>query len=595
MRLCQLFFVFLLFPVIAKASVTSDLAMWEQMRNSDSPSAQNVAMLAQRYPDWPGLAGMVAKIEEQKTYANLPAASIAALFTQRRPRTESGMTAYLQALPEAQARAKLASLWREDELDSRLQKMILDRFSGLLSQEDNVARLDMLLDGGNPVLATQLALRMGNVATQYTLTRIGIAKGEITSPQSLSAAYRADGRIMGEFLRKAAAREDVNAGVQIVQQMGALSAANAESLWRARHILARSALEQKRIEDAYRLANDEHLHSGKEFAESQFLSGFIALKFKREAQKALTHFMAMHQNVDSVISKSRAAYWAGRAAQALGDKAAAQRWFSAASVYPTTFFGQKSLAALGQNFSRSAVVNAPPSGITRLVDADGLLAGVRYFYEKRDESAARQFLMAAADKAGGTADFNSLYAAAERYGDRNIEVKIARKQGVAGFAPPLAGFPRLNGDEREQARMGGVSNMALVAAIVRQESEFDPMAQSGAGARGMMQLMPRTASETARKQGLAHHVDWLQTKPHHNIRLGSTYLASLLERFNGSHVLAIAAYNAGPSRVKQWIDRFGDPRTDQIATEDWIELIPVGETRNYIQRVQEGEAVYSVL
>ena len=141
--------------------------------------------------------------------------------------------------------------------------------------------------------------------------------------------------------------------------------------------------------------------------------------------------------------------------------------------------------------------------------------------------------------------------------------------------------------------VGGLSiDPALAHAIIRQESQFDPAAKSPAGALGLMQLMPATAKEIAKKRGWDHQTTWLTSQPDHNILLGSAYLNELLKRFNGSYPLAIAAYNAGPSRVNGWLEAFGDPRTGTINWIDWLELIPIAETRNYVQRVTEGVITY---
>jgi soluble lytic murein transglycosylase len=104
--------------------------------------------------------------------------------------------------------------------------------------------------------------------------------------------------------------------------------------------------------------------------------------------------------------------------------------------------------------------------------------------------------------------------------------------------------------------------------------------------------MPATAKETARKMGITHSAAWLTTNPQHNIRLGSRYLSDMVARYDGAYPMAIAAYNAGPGRVDKWLETFGDPRKGEIDWIDWIELIPIYETRNYVQRVMESVYVY---
>lgn len=596
MRLCQILLLVLLFPAAARADVGQDLALWEAQRSNPSPNGGAVAYLAQTHPDWPGLTAMAGKVEANRAYGGLDAAGIAALFKARRPSTADGMAAYIKALGNSpQARSELKDIWRTELLNKDTQRMVLERFGAMLDQQDHQARLDLLLDNDYPLQATEMALAAGGNATSYALTRIGIKKGEIKSTGQIPSAFKNDARVLGEFLRFAADKDDVSGGMSIARAMNAVPANAAAYQWKARHRLAREALEQGRKQDAYFLVSTAGTSKGAELAESEFLAGFIALRMLNNPRQAIQHFNKMYQGVESVISKSRAAYWAGRSASAAGDQQLARQWFQAASRYPTTFFGQRAYAAMEQPMSRNVLNAHYQAGSDKFGAQESLLSGASYFYQKRNEEAARAFLLAGANKAGSASDYNKLYDVARRYNDRHIAVKIARKQGVTGLTPPMSGFPELRGEEREQARAGGMTNMALVAGIVRQESEFDTMALSPAGAQGMMQLMPATARETARKMGISHQQDWLRDKPQHNIRLGSAYLAQLLQRYNGSPVLAIAAYNAGPGRVAQWLERFGDPRTNEVATEDWIELIPISETRNYIQRVQEGEMVYRQL
>ena len=128
--------------------------------------------------------------------------------------------------------------------------------------------------------------------------------------------------------------------------------------------------------------------------------------------------------------------------------------------------------------------------------------------------------------------------------------------------------------------------------ITRQESNFDPEAVSPSNARGLMQLLPTTAVAVARKLGVPHALPMLTGNPHHNMRLGTAYIEQMVNQFTGAVPLAVAAYNAGPGRVNEWVQSFGDPRSGFIAMLDWMEQIPFGETRNYVQRVLENMAIY---
>jgi len=132
---------------------------------------------------------------------------------------------------------------------------------------------------------------------------------------------------------------------------------------------------------------------------------------------------------------------------------------------------------------------------------------------------------------------------------------------------------------------------ALALAIIRQESEFDSAAKSPSGALGMMQLLPSTAKEIARKNGLKTSRSRL-LEPEHNVTLGSHYIARLINSYDGSYILAIAAYNAGPGNVHHWVKRFDTPGNDADNAVNWIEKIPYDETRNYVQRVLENVQVY---
>ncbi|MEN8197494.1 MAG: lytic transglycosylase domain-containing protein, partial [Pseudomonadota bacterium] len=157
-----------------------------------------------------------------------------------------------------------------------------------------------------------------------------------------------------------------------------------------------------------------------------------------------------------------------------------------------------------------------------------------------------------------------------------------RGSGLVNMGYPTIDLPKENTIDK-----------ALVFALIRQESEFKPTAKSWAGARGLMQLMTFTARREAKDLKLRYSTRRLTADPAYNLRLGTHHLARLMERFEGSYPLVLAAYNAGPHRVDSWLARHGDPRkTKDIDMVDWIEMIPFKETRNYVKLVLGNYAVY---
>lgn len=587
--------VFILTPGMASAALEQDANAWAAQQEASHPSQSVTADLARRHPDWPGIASLVAKLEARMDYNSLSPADVKAMFTQRRPRMPASIDAYMNALGDTpQARSELNAIWREEPLDTATQNTVLSRYASWLMNDAHIARIDMLLDRERLSQAGALAQRLGGEMQAWTLLRVAVLKGEIKSVAMLPGNYKRDPNILADFAKAAAKRDSVSEGASYLQQIGKPPPALAEELWDSRHRLAREALQRGQHQTAYGLAAGSGLQEGADFAAAEFLAGYIALKNLNNPRGALDHFMRMHANVTGAVSKSRAAYWAGRSAQALGDASQTQRWYMEASRYPTTYFGQEAYQALNRSLSRSAVDQAA-GGTPALSAADSRLNAAKYFYRQGRTDYARQFLLAAMSSARSSADYKIVNQVAKQNNDRTAQVKLAREAGKLGYQADSGGYPRMTNSEVQRAQEAGMRNIPLVHAIIRQESEFDAQALSSAGARGLMQLMPATARHVAQRNGLHHDASWLTGRPDHNVHLGSSYLASLLDRYSGSKVLAIAAYNAGPGRVSEWLGRFGDPRTNQIQTEDWIELIPIYETRNYIQRVLESEAVYGTL
>lgn len=172
-------------------------------------------------------------------------------------------------------------------------------------------------------------------------------------------------------------------------------------------------------------------------------------------------------------------------------------------------------------------------------------------------------------------------------GSPNAALKIGKAAATNGDVLPIAYYPIT-----DLADFKSPVPAELALAIARQESEFNPDAQSSVGALGLMQVMPATAKTVARELGISYSSKSLGGDWEYNARIGTAYLADMLERYDGSALLAAAAYNAGPNRADRWIRYYGDPRSAKVDAVDWIETIPFRETRNYVMRVNEALFVY---
>ena len=335
---------------------------------------------------------------------------------------------------------------------------------------------------------------------------------------------------------------------------------------------------------AYRLAADHGFSKGARFVHAEWFLGWVALRFLRKPEVAADHFETIRRVVTQPISKARAAYWAGRAAKAANDRETAAARFREAASHETTFYGQLAIAETGRSLSlKRKEVHPTPAQTTRFRGDERVRAAImlkEIGAADRSRPFLRKLLTGGPDRLVQTARL------AATVGHPDISVLAGRRAYREGLHLPELAYPvmEIAGDPVERA---------LVLALVRQESNFRPDAISSAGARGLMQIMPGTAHETARNLRIGFSRNRLTEDPSYNIRLGRAYLANMLRNFDGSYVLAIAAYNAGPYTVRRWLREHGDPQDGDVI--DWIETLPYPETRNYIQRVLEALQVYRAL
>lgn len=356
-----------------------------------------------------------------------------------------------------------------------------------------------------------------------------------------------------------------------------------------RRRLARRAARYGRTERAYLLASQHYLtpEDGYAYADCEWIAGWVALRRMNDPTRALIHFNRFAAAVETPISLGRAGYWQGRAYQALGDSTAATAAFARASVHQTSFYGQLAAAEIGTPPNLVIAMQTLPDWRTNAaLQSDDVEAAVILHFADED-GLAFQFFTHLGQNLNSTRDVAALADLALHIGQTHFAVRIAKHAARRGTILMPAYYP-----VTELSGYASKVEPALAMAIARQETELNPRAISPVGARGLMQLMPRTAKKVAKWIGEPYSKARLTEDWQYNARLGQSYLAEQIATFGGSYVMAAAAYNAGPHRVDKWIGDFGDPRLPGIDIIDWIETIPFRETRNYVQRVIEALYVY---
>ena len=358
-----------------------------------------------------------------------------------------------------------------------------------------------------------------------------------------------------------------------------------EKWWVERSILARRLLEKGHITDAYHLASNNGLTSGARFVEAEWLSGWIALRFLDDAKLAVKHFQRIRQTVKYPISIARAEYWIGRSMEKTKASRQAALSFAAASKQGTTYYGQLAAARSGKTLTLAKTEIRPSPAEIKIFENDERVRAIRMLYQLRETGSIQYFASALMNQSDNPVRLVLVARLAEEIGRSDLAALAGRRsyriaKPLPDIAYPVIGVPN------------GRTEKALLHALIRQESNFDHQAISSAGARGLMQLMPATARSVAKKIKIRYSLKRLTRDRSYNIRLGSAYLGGLLTRFDGSYVLAIAAYNAGRGAVNRWVRKFGDPRDKNVDVIDWIESIPYRETRNYVQRVMENLQMY---
>lgn len=563
----------------------------ELTHGEEGASFAEITAFIQQNPEWPAQNALRQRAEQALTTAS--DATLAEWFKRHPPVTPYGKLKQAEMMMESGQREAAIELirevWSTALLSAFDEKSVLQRFPGIIRTDDHIDRLDHLLWEGQAEAARRM---FPYVPPAWQLLADARLKLQEMKPGVEGAVARVphelqdDPGFLYERVRWRRRKEMFDQAIE------ALAAApndkeHAQAWWTERQLLVRRLLAERNYRLAYRLASQHGLTEGAGLAEAEFLAGWIALRLLKEPAPAYDHFVRLYDGARMPISHARGAFWAGRAAEAMNYGELAGAWFSSAAEDPTVYYGQLAIARLGGEAAQHAHADPQPTAEEQArFNRRELVRAAQMLSEIGENERLPVFLRTLSENTKTAEEHVMVASLAEALGRLDLSVAAAKRAGYAGFPLLSHGYPVLS------LPGGSGAERPLVLAVARQESAFDRQAVSPVGARGLMQLMPATAHTVAKEQRIPYSATRLTSDPHYNLQLGGAYLESLIADFSGSYVLAIAAYNAGPARVRQWIQEFGDPRNKSVDAVDWVETIPFNETRNYVQRVLENLQIY---
>ena len=486
--------------------------------------------------------------------------------------------------------------WITAELSRASMKSLSKKYRKYLDSKDYINRADYLAwENKYWDLKRMLPYLPKDYQLLYTARQILMSKsyGVDQAIKNVPQKFKNDAGLNHDRLKWRRKRGRIDSSLEILSSIKNNKdyLVRPDKWWVERAIMSRALIYKNKYETAYKVASQHSLDKGSEFAEAEWLSGWIALSFLNDPILAIDHFNNFYQNVSYPISLARGAYWLGRSYEKIGDKRQSEDWYREATKYLTTYYGQLAFLKINpsQNFELEEQANVKDDYRKYFYNKE-LVKITHLLNELNKDKYTKNILRHLANDniaSGSEILAAELATNISRY-DFAIQVsKLAsyEKRFHNTFNYPIISVPQyVNGRK--------IPETAFILSLIRQESEFDMRANSHVGAQGLMQIMPYTAKLVAKQAKLPYSKSRLTSDPEYNINLGSHYIAGLILQYDGAYPFATAAYNAGPKRVKHWKKINKDPQKKQIDFVDWVELIPFKETRNYVQRVMENYNVY---
>jgi soluble lytic murein transglycosylase len=550
-------------------------------------------------PSWPSIP-LLRRRAEATLWQNPPdPQTVIAFFADDPPRSAKGHFALARALlmrgEVARASAILHEAWRGDAFSSDLEGQAREAFAGLITPADDAARMDDRLYADDEDAALRAARHLDAAARAVAEARIAVIDQAANARALLDAvpesARHEPGYIFSriQWLRRADKVVEA-AQLLIATRHEAAKFVDVDQWWVERRLIARKLLDLGDARLAYEVVNGAAIPRDENYrGERHFTAGWIAFRFLHEPVVALSHFARIAEGVSNPITLARAYYWQGRAAEAASREQDARSFYRQAAYYPTAYYGQLARAKLGLD---EVTIRAlpEPAAEHRTLEISRVFE-ILYGIDERDLVAG--IAADLGDNATDTAALATFASIAARHHDARATLLIGKGALRRGLPFERYAFPDFGVPDYRQ--IGPAVEPCVVYAIIRQESAFNPRVVSSANAIGLMQVTPAAGRDTAKRFNITFDQRRLSQDVAYNAQLGTAELGNDIANWRGSYILAFVAYNAGPRRAKEWVEQYGDPRNPKIDPIDWIERIPISETRNYVQRVLENMQVYRAL
>lgn len=583
----------------AKNNLTNPAAQnyvyWKYLTSNDTfPSYTEIDAYMDNNPNMPYRTLLQSKLENMLSGVDI--VTQARFFTNHTPITPQGRIAYINFLfankQDDKAISNLKQLWYFDTVSQTEQTNILNTYKAYLSVSDHAQRIKNLIDSNHNTLAQALlpyATQSDREKYQLRKKLSMLSRDALLSYGRSSNAIKQDAGVLRSlvyYYRKT--NQDIKAMRVMLHLTPLQSKDNPQAWYPSRAILSRVAFKAGDKHSAYKLISSHHLTDGGAYVDAEFYAGWLALRHLGQANTGLIHFQNGRKQSSLPISISRFEYWIGRSCNSLNNALCEKTAYGNASKYLYTFYGQ--LAAY-HNGQKTIPIPQFPNADMRIQNAyfnDSVIQASYAAHALGSDTDTTLMLTSVAERIGKhPAIFPLLEQSAQELGGLKLGVKLSKAASINNDFLIRSGYPII-----QIKKTPYIPELALLYALTRQESEFDQYAQSPVGARGLMQLMPRTAEQTAKKLRMPYQLSYLTTRPDYNMTLGGFYIHHLVRNFKGSYIHALSGYNAGPSRIGQWNNSYGRFTRDLYHIIDRIETIPFDETRNYVQRILEAVQVY---